>query len=74
MELSHIYQVIKIYMHISLKNTKPTFTEQGHNKKFLKTGEVSWNKVTLINNSSTTYERKTPQRIFFLLDGLKKRF
>ena len=34
---------------------------QGRYQEYFRTGEVSWNKDTPLNISSTTHERKTPQ-------------
>ena len=54
-----------------------TIAEQARNQEFFRAGEVSWNKSTLINNPSTTHERKVPQEIilgFFLLDTHKSPF
>ena len=48
----------------------------GHNQEYFRAREVTWNKGTLINNSSTI-ERKAPQgktSQFFLLDTLKTAF
>ena len=56
------------------KTESQTFTEQEHNQKFFKTGEVSCNKSTSIKISSITYEKKALQRKIsdiFLLDALK---
>ena len=51
--------------------------EQARNQEFFGEGEVSWNKGTSINVSSTTYKERAPQGknlAFFLLDNLKTLF
>ena len=56
---------------------KTAVQKQTRNQEFLRAGEVSENKGTLINISSARYERKAPQgqisEIFFL-DILKTAF
>ena len=43
--------IVETYVELSI---------QARNQKFLKTEEVSWNKVTSINIFSTTHEREAP--------------
>ena len=38
-------------------------TPQWRNQEFFKTGEVSWNKGTLINIQPAVHERKTPHTV-----------
>ena len=75
--LLYLFHFLKSNIDIFLfTKAKRMVINQARNHKVFRTGEVSWKKETLINNSFTTHERKTShgKTLFFLLDTLKTTF